>query len=89
MCVWDLFYFTFFQLILTILTPYIFYGIHRFSRPILHGLCTFGYATRAVVACLCGGDPNMVQSMQGRFLLHVFPGETVITEMWADKGQKR
>jgi peroxisomal enoyl-CoA hydratase 2 len=31
----------------------------------------------------------MVQSMQGRFLLHVFPGETVITEMWADKGQKR
>jgi len=60
-----------------------------FSRPILHGLCTFGYATRAVVACLCGGDPNMVQSMQGRFLLHVFPGETVITEMWADKGQKR
>jgi hypothetical protein len=31
----------------------------------------------------------MVQSVQGRFLLHVFPGETLITEMWKDEGQNR
>ncbi|KAG0578576.1 hypothetical protein KC19_4G033800 [Ceratodon purpureus] len=60
-----------------------------FQQPILHGLCTLGYATRAVIKCLCEGDPRLVQSVQGRFLLHVFPGETLITEMWKDEGQNR
>lgn len=60
-----------------------------FPRPILHGLCTLGYATRAVVTCLCGGDPTRVQSVQGRFMLHVFPGETLVTEMWMDKVHNR
>ncbi|KAG0628967.1 hypothetical protein M758_1G066500 [Ceratodon purpureus] len=60
-----------------------------FPRPILHGLCTLGYATRAVIASSCGGEPSLVQSVQGRFLLHVFPGETLITEMWKDEDQNR
>lgn len=64
-------------------------GIHRFPRPILHGLCTLGYATRAIISSFCGGDPTMVQSMQGRFLVHVFPGETLVTEMWRDDSQTR
>ncbi|KAJ4702216.1 enoyl-CoA hydratase 2, peroxisomal [Melia azedarach] len=53
-----------------------------FSRPILHGLCTLGFAVRAIIKCICRGDPNMVKSILGRFLLHVYPGETLITEMW-------
>ncbi|CAO2817576.1 unnamed protein product [Amaranthus hypochondriacus] len=58
--------------------------IAGFPRPILHGLCTLGYAVRAVVRCICKGDSDMVKSLSGRFLLHVFPGETLITEMWLD-----
>ena len=54
----------------------------RFSRPILHGLCTLGFAVRAIIRCICRGDPNMVKNVQARFLLHVYPGETLITEMW-------
>ncbi|KAM6568606.1 hypothetical protein CsatB_016591 [Cannabis sativa] len=53
-----------------------------FSQPILHGLCTLGFAVRAVIKRICKGDPNMVKSISGRFLLHVYPGETLITEMW-------
>jgi len=55
-----------------------------FSRPILHGLCTLGFAVRAIISCVCRGDPNMIKTISGRFLLHVYPGETLITEMWLE-----
>ncbi|GAB4828402.1 hypothetical protein Ancab_035400 [Ancistrocladus abbreviatus] len=55
-----------------------------FSGPILPGLCVLGFAVRAIIRCLCKGDPDMVKSVSARFLLHVFPGETLITEMWLD-----
>ncbi|KAK9755140.1 hypothetical protein RND81_01G005200 [Saponaria officinalis] len=58
--------------------------IAGFSRPILHGLCTLGFAIRAVSRCICRGDSDMIKNLSGRFLLHVFPGETLITEMWLD-----
>ncbi|KAK4767742.1 hypothetical protein SAY87_002883 [Trapa incisa] len=53
-----------------------------FSRPILHGLCTLGFAVRAIIKSLCRGDTSMIKNIFGRFLLHVYPGETLITEMW-------
>lgn len=61
----------------------------RFSRPILHGLCTMGYAVRAIVRGCCNGEPTRVQSFQGRFLSHVFPGEKLTTEMWLDAHNSR
>ncbi|KAH9327669.1 hypothetical protein KI387_007847, partial [Taxus chinensis] len=57
-------------------------NIAGFSRPILHGLCTLGYAVRAIIKCCCDGQPAAVKSVLGRFLLHAYPGETLITEMW-------
>ncbi|KAE8790584.1 Peroxisomal multifunctional enzyme type 2 [Hordeum vulgare] len=59
----------------------------RFTRPILHDLCTPGFAARAVIKSFCNGDPAAVQNIFGRFLLHVYPGETLVTEMWVD-GQR-
>ncbi|KZV33179.1 enoyl-CoA hydratase 2, peroxisomal-like [Dorcoceras hygrometricum] len=58
--------------------------IAGFSRPILHGLCSLGFAVRAVIKCICRGDQNMIKNISGKFLLHVYPGETFITEMWLD-----
>ncbi|KAK9023761.1 hypothetical protein V6N11_003960 [Hibiscus sabdariffa] len=58
--------------------------VHRFSRPILHGLCTLGFAARAIIRCICKGDPDMIKSIFARFLLHVYPGEALITEMWIE-----
>ncbi|KAG6541437.1 hypothetical protein Mapa_017216 [Marchantia paleacea] len=55
-----------------------------FQRPIMMGLCTFGYAVRAVIRSCCNGDPTKVQSFQGRFLSHTYPGEKLTTEIWLD-----
>lgn len=54
-----------------------------FDRPILHGLCAFGFATRAVAAAFAPhGDPRFVRSIRVRFTSPIFPGETIATEMW-------
>jgi 3-hydroxyacyl-CoA dehydrogenase/3a,7a,12a-trihydroxy-5b-cholest-24-enoyl-CoA hydratase len=57
-----------------------------FPRPILHGLCSFGYAVRAVLRTFAGNDPGRFRSARTRFSRHVFPGETLVTEMWRDEG---
>lgn len=53
-----------------------------FPKPILHGLCTYGFAGRAVLEGLCGGDPERLKSMHARFAAPVFPGETLRTSIW-------
>ena len=53
-----------------------------FSRPILHGLCTFGIAGHALLKTLCGYDPSRLKHIEARFSAPVYPGETVRTEMW-------
>ncbi|KAJ7535880.1 hypothetical protein O6H91_12G049400 [Diphasiastrum complanatum] len=60
-----------------------------FERPILHGLCTLGFAVRAVIRCCADGDSSKVQSIQCRFVHHVFPGEILVTEMWKDHSNTR
>ncbi len=54
----------------------------KFPKPILHGLCTFAHASRAVVNALCGGDPDRLRHLEGRFSRPVFPGDTIVTEIW-------
>ena len=53
-----------------------------FPRPILHGLCTYGFAGRALVAELGGGDAGRISAIAARFTDPVFPGETLTTSIW-------
>lgn len=55
-----------------------------FPRPILHGLCTFGFAGRAILQHACAGDVAKLASLEVRFTKPVFPGETLVTEGWID-----
>lgn len=56
-----------------------------FSKPILHGLCTYGYATRAIINGLCQGDVCRFQEFKARFSGVVYPGEILTTEAWPEQ----
>ena len=53
-----------------------------FPKPILHGLCSYGVAGRALVAELGKGVAANVTSIDARFSSPVFPGETLTTLIW-------
>jgi acyl dehydratase len=55
-----------------------------FDKPILHGLCTYGFTGRALLHSLCGSDPSRFRSMDGRFSKPVLPGDTLTVSMWVD-----
>jgi len=58
-----------------------------FPKPILHGLCTYGFTGRALLHELCGSDPNRFKSMDSRFSSPVFPGDSLTVQMWVEEGQ--
>ena len=53
-----------------------------FDVPILHGLCTFGYLGRAVIETCTDNEPERFKSIQVRFSKPVFPGETIVSQLW-------
>ncbi|MFT6559725.1 MaoC/PaaZ C-terminal domain-containing protein [Sneathiella sp.] len=55
-----------------------------FKAPILHGLATLGAAGHAVLKDACAYDPARFKSMRLRFTAPVYPGETIVTEIWKD-----
>ena len=55
-----------------------------FDRPILHGLCTFGFTGRALLAALCDNDPERFLSMDARFSKPVLPGDTLTVSIWRE-----
>ena len=55
-----------------------------FDRPILHGLCSYAIAARALIDLWCDGDATQLCSLGVRFTAPLFPGETLVVESWRD-----
>ena len=53
-----------------------------FDRPILHGLCTYGFTGRALLHAVCGSDPARFGAMRARFSKPTMPGDTLSISVW-------
>lgn len=61
-----------------------FAAMGGFEKPILHGLCSWGFTGRALLHTLCAGDPARFKSMNSRFSKPVIPGDSLTINMWVD-----
>jgi acyl dehydratase len=61
-----------------------FAALGGFDKPILHGLCTYGFTARGLLHAVCGSDPDRFLSMAGRFASPVIPGEALDIKVWVD-----
>jgi acyl dehydratase len=59
-----------------------FAAMGGFDRPILHGLCTYGFTGRGLLSALCGNDASRFTHIEGRFASPVIPGEELTIAMW-------
>ena len=55
-----------------------------FGVPILHGMCSYGIACRAILKTICDYDYTLIESFDGRFTSPVLPGDVITTDMWQD-----
>lgn len=58
------------------------------DKPFIHGLCTYGFATRAIIEGACKGDVNRFKEFKARFSEVVFPGEILTIEGWKVEEKK-
>ena len=53
-----------------------------FEKPIMHGLCTHGYACRALIQSLIPGEPEKARRMNCRFSRPLYPGMPLQVQIW-------
>lgn len=61
-----------------------FSRVGGFPRPILHGMCTYGFTGRALLAAVADSEPKRFRAMRGRFTKPILPGQTITVNIWVD-----
>jgi len=56
-----------------------------FETPILHGLCTYGMACRALLATCADYDSDVIRTFDARFTAPVTPGDELVFEFWQEQ----
>ncbi|WP_328824330.1 MaoC/PaaZ C-terminal domain-containing protein [Verrucosispora sioxanthis] len=54
--------------------------------PVLHGLCTYGFAARTLLHAVADGDPDLIHRISARFSAPLFPGDTLTVLVWRRPG---
>ena len=59
-------------------------SVFGYHTPILHGLCTLGFAVNLIVEAMLNGDESLVCKVACRFSKPGFPGKVFRVEMWKE-----
>lgn len=60
-------------------------GLAGQDRPILHGLCGYGFTGRALLHTVCASDPARFGAFSARFSSPVMPGDTLSVHVWVEE----
>lgn len=56
-----------------------------FDMPIMHGLCTHGFACRTMINELIPGEPEKLRRFDCRFAKTLYPGEPIEVQIWKEE----
>lgn len=59
-----------------------------FDQPIMHGLCTHGFACRMLIEKLIPGEPEKARRMACRFSRTLVPGDPIKLQIWKEEDGK-
>lgn len=63
-----------------------FAGKFGFQRPIVHGLCSLGYACRMLIGMFFPGEPERMVSLENQFRNVAMPGDSFRVQAWKTGG---